>query len=79
MNFSKALEHLNNGDSLYREGWNSQKQWIKKQVPDEHSKMSQPYIYIKTSYDKNVPWGPSNSDIFGEDWQVKEELNAQDE
>ena len=45
--------------------------YIKVQVPDEHSKMGCPYIYIiRTRLGKPIPWLPSFEDIFAKDWVV---------
>jgi len=43
---------------------------LKLQVPDEHSKMQQPYIYMSpTSMGGGlVPWVASQPDILAEDW-----------
>lgn len=68
--FSEALYQLKNGFKLTRSGWNGKDQWIALQVPDEHSKMSLPYIYIST-VDKNlVPWLASQTDIMANDWMI---------
>lgn len=67
-NFSEALIHLKNGFRVFRKGWNAGGQWIKMQVPDEHSKMRHPYLYISPVGGKLVPWAPSQTDILAEDW-----------
>lgn len=51
-----------------RAGWNGKNMWIQCQHPDKNSKMTQPYIYIKTTDDQLVPWVASQTDIFAEDW-----------
>ncbi len=68
MDFSEALVMMKDGKKIKRTGWNSQNQWLHMQVPDQHSKMSLPYIYIKNAQDKLIPWIASQGDIFGEDW-----------
>lgn len=42
--------------------------WLELQVPDEHSKMTLPYIYMKTVTGDLVPWIASQTDILSEDW-----------
>ena len=72
MTFSDALGQLKIGRKVARSGWNGKDMWIGLQVPDEHSKMSLPYIYMFTA-DKNlVPWLASQTDILAEDWMVVE-------
>jgi hypothetical protein len=65
----EALKRLKNEKKVQREGWNGKGMWLMLQVPDEHSKMSLPYIYMKTVDDKLVPWLASQTDILAEDWR----------
>jgi hypothetical protein len=44
--------------------------WLALQVPDAHSKMSLPYVYMKTADDKLVPWLCSQTDLLALDWEV---------
>lgn len=73
MNFSEALEELKKGNSVTRKNWNGKGQQIKLQVPDENSKMTLPYIYIKTVQGDLVPWLASQTDLLSEDWEVPTE------
>lgn len=79
MDFGGALDHLKNGSRLARKGWNGKNIFIELQIPDEHSKMTQPYIYISTlglqtsnSYavTGRVPWLASQTDMLAEDWMI---------
>lgn len=81
MNFGKALEALKSGAKVARRGWNGKGIYIKLQIPDEHSKMTQPYIYIVTTGLQTdnpdapkgvVPWFASQTDMLAEDWQIVE-------
>lgn len=72
MDFGKALEALKNSKHVAREGWNEKDMWIKAQYPDEHSKMSVPYIYIKNPTGMLFPWNASQQDLFAEDWVIIE-------
>lgn len=51
-----------------RKGWNGKNMYIQLQVPDEHSKMTLPYIYIRTAQGGLVPWLCSQTDIVAEDY-----------
>lgn len=71
-NFGWALEKLWLGCKVCRKGWNGKEMWLKLQVPDEHSKMTLPYIYMKTACGNLVPWLASQTDILSNDWEVVE-------
>lgn len=66
--FTLALAHLKHGKKVARQGWNGQGMYIAMQVPDDHSKMNLPYLYIKNVQGKLVPWVISQSDALSEDW-----------
>ena len=68
MNFGRALSLLKARYKVCREGWNGIGQWLELQVPDKHSKMTLPYIYIHTVQGDLVPWFASQTDVLGEDW-----------
>jgi hypothetical protein len=67
-NFGYAILSLKDGRQVTREGWNGKGMYLELQVPDAHSKMSRPYIYMKTVNDELVPWVASQTDILAEDW-----------
>ena len=68
INFSDALNLLKLDRRVAREGWNGKGMWIELQHPDSHSKMTLPYIYMKTVDGDLVPWLASQTDILAEDW-----------
>jgi hypothetical protein len=79
MNFGQAIEVLKAGARVARKGWNGKGIFIELQVPDEHSKMTHPYIFIDTTglqtdnsdAPKNrVPWLASQTDMLSEDWVI---------
>jgi hypothetical protein len=70
MNFSDALAQLKLGARMARSGWNGKGMHIQAQYPDEYSKMTQPYVYMKTADDELNPWLCSQADMFAEDWEV---------
>lgn len=72
MNFGDALASLKAGAKVSREGWNGKGMWLGLQVPDAHSKMGLPYIYMSTVGGKLVPWLASQTDVLAEDWNVVE-------
>ena len=68
MDFSGALNALKDGALITRTGWNGADQHLELQRPDENSKMTLPYIYIKTVSEDLVPWLASQTDILADDW-----------
>ena len=75
--FGDAIAALKQGKRVAREGWNGKGMWLALQVPDEHSKMTLPYIYIEypeghPAYPKGslVPWLASQTDTLAEDWLI---------
>jgi len=77
--FQTALGYIKDGEKAARSGWNGVGIFIKLQTPDEHSKMTSPYIYIDTTglqTDNDaapkivVPWLASQSDLLAEDWEL---------
>lgn len=76
--FSTALEAVKQGKSIQRLGWNGRGLLVKAQFPDEHSKMSLPYLYIEYPFDAEItpgircPWLASQTDIMAEDWRIIE-------
>lgn len=70
MDFGKALEFVKGGNKVAREGWNGPGQHIGLQKPDAHSKMTLPYLYIRTVQGALVPWLASQTDLLAEDWYI---------
>lgn len=70
MTFGDAIQALKHGQKVARDGWNGKGMFIELQTPDENSKMSLPYIYMKTVDEKFVPWLASQADVLAEDWMV---------
>lgn len=79
MNFGQAIEHMkkDNWNKVAREGWNGKDMWIHIHTPPSSpfsSDMSDyealPYIEIKTSDKKFVPWLASQTDMLAEDWKI---------
>ena len=70
--FSWALRALKAGDRMRRTGWNGKGMWVELQRPDVYSKMTLPYIYMRTAQGDLVPWLASQTDILSEDWEYAE-------
>lgn len=70
MDFSEALVEVKAGNKISRAGWNGKAMWLALQVPDAHSKMTLPYIYMSTAQGDLVPWLASQTDILAYDWGV---------
>ena len=70
MNYPQALSAIIAGERMTRHGWNGVGQFIEAQYPDEHSKMTQPYIFITTVQGDRIPWLCSQGDAFATDWAI---------
>lgn len=70
MDFGEALDELKNGSRVARTGWNGKGMYVEMQVPDEHSKMRRPYLFMRPVDGDLVPWVASQSDLLAEDWQT---------
>lgn len=69
-NIGWAIEQMRQGARVMREGWNGKGMWIALQEPDTGSKMTQPYVYMKTAQGGLIPWLCSQADLLAEDWAV---------
>lgn len=81
LTFGLAIEAMKKGLKVARHGWNGKGIYLELQVPDEHSKMTLPYIYIVTTglitlnphAPKGcVPWLASQTDMLADDWYIVE-------
>lgn len=81
-NFGVALNLMKDGLKVRRAGWNGKGIFVALQRPDEHSKMTSPYIYIDTTGLQSdnpdaprscVPWLASQTDMLAADWELYEE------
>lgn len=66
----KAVACLEEGNRVARKGWNGKNMYLELQVPDAHSKMTLPYIYMRTAQNDLVPWLSSQTDTLAKDWVV---------
>ena len=42
---------------------------IRVQVPDEHSKMTAPYLYVESRFGR-VPWKETMIELFSDQWEL---------
>lgn len=65
-----AVKQLWIGSRVARQGWNGKNMYLELQIPDANSKMSLPYVYMKTADNKLVPWLCSQTDLLAVDWEL---------
>lgn len=63
-----AVSMMRSGERVTRRGWNGKDMYLELQVPDAHSKMTLPYVYMKTATGDLVPWLCSQTDLLANDW-----------
>jgi hypothetical protein len=68
----RAVEEIQGGNRVARKGWNGKNMYLELQVPDACSKMTLPYVYMRTAQGDLVPWLCSQTDLLAEDWVVVE-------
>ena len=74
MNFGKALELLKEGKSVTRSDWygSTAKPAVFLQIPDENSKMTEPYLYMEKQVLGRIvrfPLDLSCESIMAETWE----------
>ena len=65
-----AIKQMHNGEKVCRSGWNGKNMYLALQVPDAHSKMTLPYVYMYTAQGDLVPWLCSQTDLLATDWMI---------
>ena len=65
-----AVEYLHEGARVARKGWNGKDMYLELQRPDAQSKMTLPYVYMKTVQGDLVPWLCSQTDLLADDWEL---------
>ncbi len=70
MNFGQALEKVKQGKGMRLPQWQPDVV-IRAKYPDEHSKMSAPYLYVESRFGR-VPWKETMIELFAENWEVVE-------
>jgi len=70
LSIGEAVTLLRAGHRMCRYGWNGKGMFLELQVPDTHSKMTLPYVYMKTADGNLVPWLCSQTDLLARDWMI---------
>ncbi len=70
IDFGFALDYVKQGRKIARKGWNGKDMYVELQTPTETSKMTLPYLFMKTADDQLVPWLASQTDLLANDWFV---------
>lgn len=65
-----AVKQLLDGGKVQRAGWNGKDMYLELQRPDAHSKMTLPYVYMRTAQGDLVPWLCSQTDLLATDWSA---------
>ena len=65
-----AIASMRDGQKVRRSGWNGKGMYLMLQVPDAHSKMTLPYVYMYTAQGDLVPWLCSQTDLLATDWEI---------
>ena len=68
MNFGQAFEQVKKGKGMRLSQWKPDVV-IRAQYPDEHSKMTAPYLYVESRFGC-VPWKKAMIELFVENWEV---------
>lgn len=70
LNFGQALEKVKKGKGMRLPQWQPDVV-VRAQFPDEHSKMTAPYLYVESRFGR-VPWKETMIELFAENWEVVE-------
>ena len=70
LTIGEAVTLLRAGHRVSRYGWNGKGMFLELQVPDTYSKMTLPYVYMKTADGNLVPWLCSQTDLLARDWMI---------
>lgn len=70
VSFGLALEAMKKGKGARLPKW-SEDVIIRAQFPDEHSKMTAPYLYVESRFGR-VPWKETMIELFSDDWEIVE-------
>lgn len=65
-----AVDALKHGHKVTRRGWNGRDMYLELQPPDDGSKMTLPYVFMKTVQGDLVPWLCSQTDLLANDWEL---------
>ncbi len=66
--FGLALEAVKKGKGMRLSAWQPDVV-IRVQFPDEHSKMTAPYLYVESRFGR-VPWKETMIELFSDAWEI---------
>lgn len=69
MSFGQALEIIKTTEKGMRLPKWSPDVVIRVQRPDEHSKMTHPYLYVESRFGR-VPWKETMVEMFDDTWEI---------
>lgn len=69
-NFGRAIEWARDEGAFRLPEW-SEEAVIRMQVPDDRSKMTEPYLYVESRYGL-IPWIPTMIEILSKRWVLIE-------
>lgn len=72
MRIGDAIIAMERAERVRRRGWNGSGLWLGLQRPDSHSKMGEPYVYIRTVHGTLIPWTCSQADLLADDYEIVE-------
>lgn len=70
MNFEEAFRLVKSGHGMRLPHWEKDVM-VRVQYPDEHSKMTAPYLYVESRFGR-VPWKETMIELFADNWEVYE-------
>ncbi len=70
MVFGEAFEQVKKGKAMRLPQW-AEDVKILAQYPDEHSKMTAPYLYVESRFGR-VPWKETFIELFSDKWEITE-------
>lgn len=70
MDIGSAINYMREGRRVCRAGWNGKGMYLELQIPDANSKMTLPYVYMRTVQGDLVPWLCSQTDLLSMDWEL---------
>lgn len=68
LTFSEALDALKAGKAVRLPHWKKDVR-ILLQMPDEHSKMTAPYLYVESRFGR-VPWVVTQVELLSNVWEL---------
>lgn len=68
LNFGEALDALRDGKAVRLPHWKADVS-IRLQMPDEHSKMTAPYLYVESRFGR-VPWVATQIELLSVQWEI---------